>query len=135
MQDWHTDKTNDEILGMGSHVSNSTQHIFILTLKGASTLFYKSNSELLNYWYEQAEEFAFTYGGTELQAMISNKHQIVSAEVGLSSINKAGKNFGTIHASPNPGDGRLLILVAPDNRKTVRALQAFEDYYFTLSKR
>jgi hypothetical protein len=128
---WHIDKTFEEIIGMEPHFM---QNVFIITLKGAPTLFYKPDAEQLDSWHKQAEESYFFYVVDGFEA-VTLKDRIVSPKIGQGSVHKASSQYGAIHASPDPNTGRLLVLITPDNRETVQAIQRFERYHLYASNK
>jgi hypothetical protein len=114
---WHIDKTFSE------HQSsfNKSDHfdkVFIVSLKGSSTLFQFCDIKCRQQFYDLANETAHTYGYSKAVPFVINKDmselfdisQSVFASFLQGSVHRSGYNFGAIHASPNDLERFLMII-------------------------
>lgn len=122
---WHVDKTHEE--ETQNQVSSNAQNVFIITLKGASTIYHMMDGELRKKFNLIANESSHSYGydrslsyvqGEGLDSLFDIKNSY-SANFGQGSVHLAGYLHGTVHATP-PGKERLLLIVTPSDDLIIR---------------
>ncbi len=129
---WHIDKTQDEeINSLNAELFKfSIQHVFIVTLKGASTLFHSLDIKTRQEFYSIANDSSHSYGyDTQLLYApgegidkLFNASNAYSAMFGQGSVHLSGRKHGAVHAAPTVGD-RFLMIVAPGNTSTIKKLE------------
>ncbi|AIL64814.1 hypothetical protein NOVO_02095 [Rickettsiales bacterium Ac37b] len=123
---WHIDKTFAEEIGSDFGCASS-QNVFIITLKGASTLYHEmnktvqeefnllANSSTHSYGYDENLEYMQGQGIDRLFKIATSE----SAEFGEGSVHLAGKLKGTIH-STSPGLERWVVIVKPYDHELIQ---------------
>jgi len=124
---WHIDKTQEEEIQ--KQISISTQNVFIITLKGASTIYHVMDAKLREKFNLIANESSHSYGydrtltyvqGEGLDKLFNVKNSY-SANFGQGSVHLAGFLHGTIHATPE-GEERLVLIVTPGDELVIQKL-------------
>jgi hypothetical protein len=125
--DWHVDKTLQEISD-SFYQDSASQLTYLFTLKGSSTLYYRTNEAFQQHFLANMEEGPLSFGCSfnkdcGVDVMLDPK-RISTAERGKGSVHLAGKSTGTIHAAPLPHE-RLVIILIPE------AVEVINRYYNT----
>jgi hypothetical protein len=129
---WHVDKTHrEEITGSSPEKDlEDTQNVFIITLKGPSTLYQHTDENLRQQFNVIANETSHSYGygkgldyvpgeGLDKLFNIMNSR---SADFGWGSVHLAGHTYGAVHATP-PGEERLVMIITPGDKSTIDELK------------
>lgn len=129
---WHVDKTHAEEMNLQVRGSTwlDTQNVFIVTLKGASTLYHPMDDQLRKQFNAIASETAHTYGyGTDLRYIpkegldkLFDLNNSSSAKFGQGSVHLAGYLHGAVHTTPT-GAERLLLMVTPGEEIIINELR------------
>jgi hypothetical protein len=126
---WHIDKTHAEELDYQKNPITG-QNVFIVTLKGTSTLYHELTGDLRQQFNILANETSHSYGydkslqyskGQGLDKLFSIENSY-SASYEQGSVHFAGKLHGAVHATP-PGKERLLMIVTPGDSETISQLK------------
>jgi hypothetical protein len=113
---WHLDKSREEVL---SKPEFGREKRFIMPLKGTGTSYKEIASGIRNKFLKMSKEFSYYYGndiedcveGDALSSLLSTSKNY-SYEAGFGSIHVTSTN-GAMHAEPNDGKDRLLLLISP----------------------
>lgn len=132
---WHIDKNSFEILEV-CPASYPIKHnyVFIIPLIGETTLFNsidQKQKEIFNL-HAQSEYVSLGYFNSS-QTMsekdyeyLFNKKNTKFAQRGQGSVHFAGIDYGTIHATPNSENGRLLAIITPDETWAIESLKTLQ---------
>jgi hypothetical protein len=121
---WHVDKSylevsqfDEDAIHWPFDTVNSRQNVFIIPLDGNGTLYQYATKEQRTEFITLSENYLYYYGNTSISYVPEEAvNQMVSQEIieqpptGSGSIHIAGKDHGTIHASP-PENYRTLLLI------------------------
>lgn len=120
--DWHIDKSFSEILHDEFEFFKDTQHNYIFTLIGNSTLYLDIDENTYKQFLNQAHESSFTinHDNNNLNNLTKTLTAIapISVERGYGTVHFAGKKHGTIHSAPILHD-RLLVIIVPHYLETI----------------
>ena len=116
---WHIDKT---IAEENNSVETSAEYVFIIALKGSSTLYHSIDDLTRSEFFQIANESSHSYGYDKnlyyikdqgLDSLFNIEHS-KSAHYGQGSVHLAGKLKGAVHSSPE-GEERMILIVTPLN--------------------
>lgn len=123
---WHIDKTHAEEL---REPFLGNQNVYIVTLKGPSTLYHKMDHDIRLKFNLLANESRHSYGYDKfvhyvknegIYALLSNSNS-ESAAFGKGAVHLAGRWSGTVHSTPE-GAERLVLIVTPGDKDAIERL-------------
>ena len=124
--DVHIDKSDKDILCIKEqNLNESVQKVFLITLKGPSTIYYLQSKEAHKEVINSCKEFDYIckYQSSEPFEYKFPPQRVLRADDYHGSVHLAGFHNGSIHAPPITNEQRVIISIKPSSLEDVGKIQ------------